>query len=56
MRDERNEEETHALLTVNEDLKGGCAVAEEEKRKAKKQREWAETSVHSFEKMVTDSK
>jgi hypothetical protein len=36
LQDERNVEETNALLLVNEDLKQNLQVVEEEKRKAKK--------------------
>lgn len=56
LRDDRNVEETQALLEVNDDLKANALVSEEEKKKYKKQREFAEGSVRNFEKMVTESK
>ena len=36
LRDDRNVEETNALITINDDLKHNNLVVEEEKRKAKK--------------------
>jgi hypothetical protein len=36
LREDRNVEETHALLIVNDDLKQNSLVVEEEKRKYKK--------------------
>jgi hypothetical protein len=42
LREDRNVEETHALLVVNEDLKQNSVVAEEERKKSKKQKDFAE--------------
>ena len=42
LRDERDNEETNVLVVVNDDLKQNFVVCEEEKRKAKKQKEVGE--------------
>lgn len=55
LRDDRTVEETHALLLVNDDLKQNIAVAEEEKRKAKKQHDFAEQQAGVLEKAVAES-
>ena len=45
LREDRNVEETNALITVHEDLKSNVLVNEEEKRKIKKQREFVDNQV-----------
>jgi len=54
LREERNVEEANALLMVNDDLKQTNLAAEEEKKKARKQREFVENSVGALEKSVQD--
>jgi hypothetical protein len=49
-------EETHALLVVNDDLKQNVLIADEERKKGKKQKEFAESQVAVFDKVVSDSK
>ena len=56
LREDRSVEQTHAFLVVNEDVKQHFLMSEEEKRKAKRQREVAESAVLSFERTVTESK
>ena len=56
LREERDAEETHALLLVNEDLKQSVVVADEERRKSKKQREVAEGQASALEKSLADSR
>lgn len=56
LREDRLVEETNALLVVNDDLKQHYVVAEEEKRKVKKQREYAEQACQALEKNANDAK
>ncbi|CDW71950.1 gas2 domain containing protein [Stylonychia lemnae] len=56
LRDDRNTEETHALLIINDDLKQNIFVADEDKKKGKKQREHVEAQILIFDKVVSDSK
>ena len=52
LRDDRTTEETHAALLVHEDLKAACGQTEEDKRRAKRQREVAEVAVGGLDKCV----
>lgn len=45
LREDRNDEEATALFIVNDDLKLHFSVIEEEKRKAKKLREFVDASL-----------
>jgi hypothetical protein len=56
IREDRNVEESNALLLVSDDLKHGNLVVEEEKRKAKRLRDFVDNQVGQFEKTVGDSK
>lgn len=56
MREDRNTEETHALLLINDDLKQNIFVADEDKKKGKKQREHVEAQILVFDKVVSESK
>jgi hypothetical protein len=49
-------EETHALLVINEDIKQNLVVADEDKKKAKKQHDFADAQVVALEKLISDSK
>ena len=54
LREERNVEEANALLMVNDDLKQTNLASEEEKKKARKQREFIDASVSALEKSVQE--
>lgn len=54
LREERNVEETNALLLVNDDLKHTNLVVEEDKKKAKKQKDFADLQVQSLDKNIND--
>lgn len=56
LREDRDNEETHALLFVNSDLKQNAFVSEEEKKKARKQREFVDSQVSQLDQTMKESK
>lgn len=56
LRQDRDNEEAHAMQAVGDDLKQNVQTVDEDKRKIRKQREFAETSINNFEKTIGDSK
>lgn len=55
LRDDRAQEETAALWAVADDVKQSTAFAEEEKRKSRKQKEFAESHSQAFTKATSDA-
>ena len=54
LREERDVEEANALLLVADDLKHSNNALEEEKKKAKRQREAAEGATVGLDRIITD--